>query len=169
MGGVRERVIRSVRKVIRCLIKEQLVSGEALRKLMTEMECILNGRPLIPSSDSPADLEALTPNHLLLFRPNNIMPPGVFSKDDMYCGLRWRQIQYLSNAFWKRGLSEYLPTLQERQKWTEPSHNFATGDLVFVVDEKVHRGQWPLGRIVQAHPGKDGVVRCAKIAKIATR
>ena len=112
MGGVWECVIRSVRKVIRCLTKEQLVSGEALRTLMTEIECILNGRPLTPSSHSPGDLEALTPNHLLLFRPNNTMPPGIFSKDDMYCRRRWRQIQYLSNVFWKRWLSEYLPTLQ---------------------------------------------------------
>lgn len=115
MGGVWERVIRSVRKVIRCLIKEQLVSGEALRTLMTEIECILNDRPLTPSSDSPADLEALTPNHMLLFRSNNTMPPGVFSKDDMYCRRRWRQIQYLTSVFWKRWLSEYLPTLQELQ------------------------------------------------------
>ena len=104
MGGVWERVIRSVRKV----------SGEALRTLMTEIECILNGRPLTPSSDSPADLEALTPNHLQLLRPNNTMPPGVFSKDDMYCRRRWRQIPYLTSVFWKRWLSEYLPTLQER-------------------------------------------------------
>lgn len=79
MGGVWEGVIRSVRKVIRCLTKEQLVSGEALRTLMTEIECILNGRPLTPSSDSPGDLEALTPNHLLLFRPNNTICHQAFS------------------------------------------------------------------------------------------
>ena len=161
-------MIRSVRKVIRCLLKEQLVSGEALRTLMTEIECILNGRPLAPSSDSSADLEALTPNHLLLFRPNNTMPPGVFSKDDMYCRRRWRWIQYLTSVFWKRWLSEYLPTLQERQKWIKPMRNFATGDLVLVVDEKVHRGQWTLGRIVQVHPGKDEIVRSAKIATRST-
>ena len=54
-----------------------------------------------------------------------------------------------------------IPTYSsKRQKWTKPRRNFATGDLVLVVDEKVHRGQWPLGRIVQVHPGKDGVVRC---------
>ena len=118
--------------------------------------------------DSPADLEALTPDHLLLFRPNNTMPPGIFSKDDMYCRRRWRQIQYLTSVFWKLWLSEYLSTLQERQKLIKPMRNFATGDLVLVVDEKVHSGQWPLGRIVQVHPGKDGVVRSAKIATRST-
>ena len=44
--------------------------------------------------------------------------------------------------------------------------NFATGDLVIV--EEVHRGQWPLSRIAQVHPGKDGVVRCEKIATRST-
>ena len=35
MGGTWERIIRSVRKILRVLIKEQLVSGEALRTLLT--------------------------------------------------------------------------------------------------------------------------------------
>ena len=54
----------------RSLLRDQLVSGEALRTLMAEVESVLNSRPLTPSSDSPADFEALTPNHLLLLRPN---------------------------------------------------------------------------------------------------
>ena len=57
MGGVWERVIRSVRKILRVLIREQLVSGEALRNLMAEIEGILNGRPLTPNSNSSIDAE----------------------------------------------------------------------------------------------------------------
>ena len=70
MGGVWERVIRSVRKILRVLLREQLVSGEALRTLMAEVEGILNGRPLSPNSDSSIDAEPLTTNHLLLLRSN---------------------------------------------------------------------------------------------------
>ena len=82
MGGVWERVIRSVRKILRVLLREQLVSGEALRTLMVEVEGILIGRPLTPNSDSPIDAEPLTPNHLLLLRSNLNLPPGArFSKD----------------------------------------------------------------------------------------
>ena len=62
MGGVWERIIRSVRKILRTLLREQLVSGEALRTLMAEVESILNSRPLTQNSESPADPEALTPN-----------------------------------------------------------------------------------------------------------
>ena len=85
MGGLWERVIRSVRKILRVLLREQLVSGEALRTLMTEVEGILNGRPLTPNSDSSINAEPLTPNHFLLFRSNLNLPPGTFEKSDLYC------------------------------------------------------------------------------------
>ena len=46
MGEVWERVMRSVRKVLRCFVKEQLLSEEGIRTLMAELESISNGRPL---------------------------------------------------------------------------------------------------------------------------
>ena len=42
-----------------------------LRTLMCEVESVVNGRPITKVSDDPRDLEALTPNHLLLLRPRN--------------------------------------------------------------------------------------------------
>ena len=122
MGGVWERIIRSVRKVLRVLLREQLVSGEALRTLMAEVESILIGRSLTrnSSSDDPADMEPLTPNHLLLMQSNLNVPPGVLVRGDLYCRNRLKQVQYLADVFWKRWLSEYLPSLQERQKRLRP-------------------------------------------------
>ncbi|XP_068741841.1 uncharacterized protein [Montipora capricornis] len=158
MGGVWERVFRSVRKVLRVLLREQLVSGVALRTLMAEVESILNGRPLTRNSDDPADME-----------PSNLnVPPGVFVKGDLYCRNRWKQVQYLADVFWKRWLSEYLPSLQERQKWLRPRQNFVVGDLVLVADERVHRRQWPLGRVVEVHPGSDDLTRSVKVATRTT-
>lgn len=58
-----------------------------------------------------------------------------------------RQVQYLSDIFWNRWLKEYLPTLHERSKWLKPRPSLAIGDLVLIVDEEVHRGKWPLGRV----------------------
>ena len=89
MGGVGERVICSVRKILRVLLREQLVTGEVLRTLMAEVEGILNGRPLTPNSDSSIDAEPLTLNHLLLLRSNLNLPPGAFEKNDLYCQRRW--------------------------------------------------------------------------------
>ena len=163
MGGVWERMIRSVRKILRALLGEQLVSDESLRTMMTEVQSILNSRPLTPVSSDPKDLEPITPNHLLLLRSNANFPPGIFSKEDMYTRRRWRQVQYLSNVFWKRWLKEYLPTLQERKKWLKPRRCLSVGDLVLIVDENVHRGRWPLARVIEVFQGKDGFVRSAKV------
>ena len=40
-----------------------------------------------------------------------------------------------------------MPQLQEKQKWAHPSRNFTVNDIVLVVDDKVPRSSWPLGRI----------------------
>ncbi|KAL9967797.1 hypothetical protein ACROYT_G026091 [Oculina patagonica] len=69
----------------------------------------------------------------------------------------------LADHYWRRWLREYLPTLQERQKWNNPRKNLAVDDLVVVVDENVPRGQWLLGRIVRVFPGKDEFVRSAEV------
>lgn len=71
---------------------------------------------------------------------------GIIVNIDKY-SKRWRQAQELANAFWKRWLSDYLPLLQERQKWAANKRNLQVNYLVLVVDEKVPRGQWPMGLI----------------------
>ena len=67
-GGVWERIIRSVRKILGNLLQQQTVSDETLIAIMTEVEAILNARPLTQLSMDPKDDEPLTPNHLLLLR-----------------------------------------------------------------------------------------------------
>ena len=101
-GGVWERLIRSTRKILGALTKEQVLDDECLQTLLCEAESIINGRPLTKVSDDPNDLEPLTPNHLLLLRQNESLPPGLFEKNDTYSRRRWRQVQYLANVFWGR-------------------------------------------------------------------
>ncbi|XP_028413969.1 uncharacterized protein LOC114536827 [Dendronephthya gigantea] len=101
-GGVWERCIRTARKILLALLKQQTVDDECLTTVICEVESIMNSRPLTKVSDDPNDLEALTPNHLLLLRPGPSLPPGVFQEADLYCKRRWRQAQYLSDVFWRR-------------------------------------------------------------------
>ena len=163
-GGVWERCIRTVRKVMKALMKEQPLNDEGLLTLMCEVEAIINGRPITEVSDDPKDPEPLTPNHLLLLRSGPTLPPGRFGKEDSYSRRRWKQVQYLADIFWRRWILEYLPTLQERKKWGNVDRNFAVDDVVLVLDERVPRSSWPLGRIIEVYQNKrDGMVRSAKV------
>ena len=162
MGGVWERCIRSVRKVIRSVMTEQVVDDEGLSTLMCIVEAIVNSRPLTSVPDDPKDLQALTPNDLLIPGSGPALPPGDF-KDDNYSRRRWRQIQYLADLFWRRWVTEYLPTLHLRQKWLQPQRNLREGDIVLIMDEKTPRYMWPIGRITEAYPGQDDLVRIVKI------
>ena len=110
-GGVWDRCIRTVRKVMTALLKEQPLDDEGLLTLMCEEESVVNGRPITKVSDDPRDPEALTPNHLLLLRSGPMLPPELFVREDTYSLRRWRQVQYLADVFWRRRIREYLPAL----------------------------------------------------------
>ena len=134
-GGAWERLICSIRGVPNSTLKAQSLDEEGLQTVLCEAESILNSRALTNESMDPNDLEALTPNHLLLLKTQPCLPPGLFHKDDSYACRRWKQVQYISDLFWKRWTKEYLPQLQERQKWTKVKRNFVPGDIVLIVDD----------------------------------
>ena len=168
-GGAWEHCIRTVRKVLNALVREQLLDDEGLSTLMCEVESIVNSRPLTKVSDDSRDLDPLTPNHLLLLRAGPSLPPGIFVHEDLYSRHRWRQVQYLSDVFWRRWTKEYLPGLQERQRWTKPQRNFQVGDIVLIADEKTPRGLWPFGHIVDVKTNKnDGFVRSVMLKTRST-
>ena len=90
MGGIWERMVRSVKSILKPMLDKRLVTDEMLQTLMAEVERIINSRPLTPVSYNPQDEDASTPNHLLVLRSNNNTPPGRFSAGDVYSRSRWR-------------------------------------------------------------------------------
>jgi len=63
MGGVWERMIQSVRKILAVVMKQQTLTDESLLTLMCEAESTINSRLITVVSQDPNDLEPLTPNH----------------------------------------------------------------------------------------------------------
>ena len=162
MGGIWERLIRSVRKVMIAILKDTRLTDDSLVTLFCEVEAMVNSRPITKVSDSIHDTAALTPNHLLLLREGPPSPPGKFTSNDMY-RRRWRHIQHLANLFWQKWLREYLPELQKRRKWLKTHRNVAEGDLVLIVDEQTPRSLWPLGVVTKANESNDGLVRNVQV------
>ena len=163
-GGIWERCIRTIRKILRSLLREQITDDESLPTLMCGIESILNSRPISAVSSDPCDLEALTANHLLLLKSEAPLPPGLFQHKDLLSRRCWRQVQYLADVFWRRWCKEFLLLLQIRQKWVRPRRNLAVGDIVLVATESSHRNSWPLGKIVEVFPDNRGFVRRAKVS-----
>lgn len=157
-GGVWERHIRTVRRILNALLHQQILDDQGLATLLCEVESIINDKPITKASNDPMDLEPLTPNHLLLLKTKPSLPPGVFSADDCYSKRRWRQVQYMADVFWKRWIKEYLPELQQRQKWTRKTRNFKKGDIVLIVDEMEPRGSWLMGQVTQPVAYSKGAV-----------
>lgn len=162
-GGIWERMIRSVRKVLNATLRTQNLDEKGLHTVLCEAEAIINGRPITKESTDTNDLEALTPNHLLLLKTTPSLPPGVFQKEDIYAHRRWKQVQYISDLFWKRWTKEYLPLLLERQKWSAPSRNFVPGDIVLLVDDSAPRNSWITGKVIQTFPDNQGFVRQVRL------
>lgn len=71
MGGVWGRQIRTVRSVLTGLLQNNgsELDEESLRTLMTEVEAIVNSRPLTTDDLTDADsLDVLTPSHFLTMK-----------------------------------------------------------------------------------------------------
>ena len=167
MGGIWERLIRTIRKVLSGLLNEARLTDETLDTFFCEVESIVNSRPITKVSDHVDDLCALTPNHLLLLREGPIPPPGVYQHSDMY-RRRWKYVQYLADQFWRKWVREYLPVLQSRQKWLKPQRNVKKGDLVLVVSENTPRSLWPLGLVEDVKYSRDNLVRSVRVRTKST-
>jgi hypothetical protein len=167
MGGIWERLIRTVRKVMMSILTDSRLTDDSLATLFCEVEAMVNSRPITKVSDSICDTAALTPSHLLLLREGPTSPPGNFTACDIY-RRRWKHIQHLANSFWTKWLREYLPELQRRRKWLEIKRNLREGDLVLLVDENTPRSLWPLGVVVKATESSDGLVRSVQVRTKST-
>jgi hypothetical protein len=84
MGGCWERHIRSVRKILKGLCNEQKLTDETLLTLLTQVEGIMNSRPITTVSDDPDCIEPLSPSQLLTLKRPQVQPVDVFVKQDVY-------------------------------------------------------------------------------------
>ena len=88
------------------------MSGEVLMTVLTEVESILNAKPLRYVSSDMADVDPVTPNCLLLDRADSSLPQVVYPASGLLGQQRWRHSQILVDRFWSDFVRHYLPSLQ---------------------------------------------------------
>ncbi|XP_077407204.1 uncharacterized protein LOC144038518 isoform X2 [Vanacampus margaritifer] len=140
-GGVWEREIRSVKVALYTTVGAQSVPEEVL---------------------SLNDPDPVTPNVLLMGRPDGSLPQIVYPETDLLSRRHWRHSQILANHFWSSFLRNYLPSLQTRQKWHAMKTDLIKGTVV-MLDPQLPRAMWPVGHVTKGHPSADGHVRSADV------
>jgi hypothetical protein len=162
-GGVHEAMIKSEKRAIYSVLGNSDIRDEELITAFTAAESLVNSRPLTYQTSDPKDVTPLTPNHFLHGQVGGEVAPESVDYTNFNLRNRWRRVQQLLNQVWTRWLKEYLPTLNKRQKWTEIVNDMKKGDVVLALDNNLPRCRWPLGRIIETYPGKDGHTRVAKV------
>lgn len=148
---------------LRTTLGAQTVSEEVLRTVLLEVESILNSRPLGYVSTDIADPDPVTPNSLLMGRPDCSLPQVVYPESELLSRKRWRHTQVLADHFWRHFIRHFLPTLQVQQKWHTEKDNITVGTVVLIVDQQTPRALWQVGTVKTVTPGADGRVRAAVI------
>jgi hypothetical protein len=158
-GGLWEANMKSAKGLLRKIIGDRILSFEELSTVFAKIEAVLNSRPLTPLSDDPSDYEALTPGHFLIGAPLVGLPESSLLDCRQNRLSRWQLVRQITQHFWKRWSTEYLNTLQLRNKWVQEEENLAVDDLVIVKEKHASLLQWPLARVEKVHPGPDNRVR----------
>lgn len=163
MGGVWERLVRSVKTCLYDIMPMRKPTDEMFRSLLLEVMNVVNSRPLTFIPLDNANEEALTPNHFILGSSNGLKPPGDFDSDRPFLRSEWKEIQRLTDCFWKRFVKEYVPTMTRKTKWFQPVKQIDIGDVVLVMDEKNSRNVYPKARVVDRVIGSNDQVRRVRL------
>ncbi|GFT68085.1 integrase catalytic domain-containing protein [Trichonephila clavipes] len=135
-GGFWERLVRTVKELLRRILGKAIFTYEELLTILCECETVVNSRPLTYLSEDMQDLTPITPARFLFEIP---------TADTKDLDVRH------ANHFRKR--------LRFRAK----SSNIQVGDIVLIGDDWKKRLQWSLARVIKLIPGKDGLVRTVKL------
>ncbi|XP_062558008.1 uncharacterized protein LOC134222880 [Armigeres subalbatus] len=157
-GGIWEAGVKSVKFHLKRIVGSRNLTFEELTTVMVQIEAQLNSRPLTQCSDDPNDLTAITPAHFIIGREMQCIPEPSYINLKESTLSRWQLLQAMQQQFWKRWTSEYLPELQNRQKWFKVT-KIRLGALVLIIEPNTPPMYWQLGRITALHPGQDNVIR----------
>ncbi|KAL5490724.1 hypothetical protein EMCRGX_G015900 [Ephydatia muelleri] len=174
-GGVFERIVGLMKKCLKKIVGQAVLTQVELLTTITEVEAILNSRPI--SYISTEDIEEpLTPSHLIIGRRICNLPDITESSDDAdfnpklsteQLSQRARYLKTVLDNFWRRWRIEYLLELRETHRYanTRVAQNkvIAVGDIVLVYESSLPSTFWRLAKVEKLIKGTDGEIRGAFI------
>lgn len=160
-GGWWERLIRIIKDLLKRTLGKSKLNYEELMTILTEVEAIINERPLTYVTEDGEDLIPLTP--LMFLQENTDIE---FPEVDMNLGdklrIRYKYQKKLKEELRSRFRSEYLSALVQRGN-DPKGKSLKVGDIVLIGDDNKKRLNWPMGRVIEIMPGKDEHSRVARV------
>ena len=158
-------------EVLKKTIGKAKLTYDELLTVLTEVEVIINSRPLSYVSSEDLD-EPLTPSHMLcgchllslpertVTTEDNVDEDFQVTSQDLHT--RIQNLNRLLDQFWVRWRDEYLLQLRERYH-VGVARVPIPGEIVLVHDENHPRTMWKLGRVSELIVGTDGQTRGATL------
>lgn len=155
-GGFFERLVGLVKRVLRKTLGKSSLTYCEMETMLCDCESIINSRPLTYISDDQNELAPITPAMFI----QEIKENGVPELDVIETTNLQKKFQYrakLRQDLRKRFRSEYLGQL--RQQAEKQKSTIQVGDVVMIENENSKRLDWPLAKVTELYPGRDGKVR----------
>lgn len=162
-GGLWESAVKSFKLLFKRTIGLHTLLYDEMQTILTQVEAVLNSRPLTPLSNDPDDYEALTPGHFLIQRPLTAIPEPDLDGIPENRLSAWQKSQRFTQQLWKKWSQLYLSDLHNRTKWTVSRNNVVVGTMVVLKEENQPPLKWLLGRVTEVHAGRDGNVRVVTV------
>lgn len=162
-GGWWERLIKVIKTSMRITGHRSRLTFLELSTFVSEVESVVNARPLTEVSADPLDLAPITPADFLYgpAPPTQQMDPSAVTDETLRETLQCRD--GTNRLLWRTWHREYLAALRVwRQRRPILLRIPRVGDLVLVHQDSP-RGTWPLARITRLLIGPDGVPRAAEL------
>ena len=166
MGGFIERVVGLYKSAIKRVVGRARLDYQEFITLISELNGMLNSRPISYVYDTVGEEEAITPSRLWCGKNITMFPPFYEARfencDPEICNKRLKYLDKVINHFWNRFSSQYLVSLSERhlaRNLPKEGRQPKVGEVVLVKHDILPRGQWKIGKVTKVTPGPDGVIR----------
>ncbi|GFY11899.1 integrase catalytic domain-containing protein [Trichonephila clavipes] len=157
-GGFYERLVRSVKESLHKVLGKAILSFEEMTTILTEIEAVLNLRPL-------------TPMHFLNFVQNQPTYPVTFAeisenastKSSLFKRKKYQQL--LLKQLWHRWKKQHLLDLRTAHSVKNPETHpeLKVGDVVLIEENTKNKFLWKLGKIERTLQGRDNKTRCYEL------
>ncbi|UYV80932.1 hypothetical protein LAZ67_19002211 [Cordylochernes scorpioides] len=161
-GGWWERLIGMMKQLLFRILGQTSLGYEELSTVMCDVESLMNTRPLTYLTEESEDLAPLTPS-LFLHEVREVGVPDLDLIDNQTLSRKYQYIKRVREDLRERFRIEYFGFLRQETRRLKTTIPFKVGDMVLIGQESLKRLHWPLARIIQLYPGKDGLVRVAKM------